>query len=298
MELKEATNLFLDQYKKSTRKAFASGINKLLEYVGSKIPVDQITDLDMIRVTNGIKQGGYAPATIRKHIKTLKTFFNWLIRRRLISQSPMDDVKNITIDPYIGRNKALSEKQLKRLLDYIDRNQQRYIRQRALVLFLADTGCRIGGAANLKWSDIDLPHQTAILTEKGDRTRPAFFFELCNFALNDWKIAQERTHGDYVFSYRGGAISSSSLQSLFRRVCIASGIGSHGPHKLRHRKAHQLVDAGIAPSTAATVIGDTPEVFIAHYAPRDFESAKEAARLVATRPKNPKVITATTKKKA
>lgn len=299
MNLQEATELFLNQYKKSTRKAYAAVLLPFLQWIGPARAVAEVTEIDMLRYTNRTRQADYAAATVRKHIKSLKTFFNWCIDLGLIKPpSPMQKIKNVIVDSYIGRGKALADNDLEKLIAFMDRNERAYVRHRALVLFLADTGCRAGGAATLKWVDVDLKTGTAIITEKGDRTRPAFFFESTTFALLDWQKEQERLQGDYVFGYRGNKITSSSLQQTFRRLCIDAGIGSHGPHKLRHRKAHQLVDAGIAPSTAATVIGDTPEVFIQHYAPRDFDSAREAARQVATRPKTSTKIIQTTRRKS
>lgn len=299
MNLNEAITLFLDQYKKTTRKAYAVCLHPFAQWVGPARTVGEVTEIDALRYTNKIRQSHYAPATMRKHIKSLKTFFNWAIDLGIMPPpSPMQKIKNVIVDMYIGRGKALPDSDLDKIIAFMDRNERAYVRHRALILFLADTGCRAGGAANLTWADVDLKTGTAIITEKGDRTRPSFFFESTTFALLDWQKEQERTQGDYVFGYRGNKITSASLQQMFRRLCIDSGIGSHGPHKLRHRKAHQLVDAGIAPSTAATVIGDTPEVFISHYAPRDFDSAREAARQVSTRPKKDDKIIKTSRVKS
>ena len=284
MNLSEAIELFLDQYKKTTRKAYASALIPMREWVGPARPVDSISDLDMLRYTNQIRQAGYAPATVRKHLKSLKTFFNWLVRRGWLPSSPVADVRNITVDEYIGRDKAMSDQQFDQLIRFMERNQRRYVRQLALIRFLGDTGCRAAGAAGLRWADVDFATGTAYVTEKGDRTRPAFFFELASFALRDWQDHQQPVRGDHVFGYRGDRITSASLQQLFRRTCQDAGVGSLGPHTLRHRKAHQLVDAGVGASIAATVIGDTAETFIRHYAPRDFASAKEAARQVSQRP--------------
>ena len=36
-------------------------------------------------------------------------------------------------------------------------------RDRAMVLFLADTGCRVGGLVNLTWADLDLKRRQALL---------------------------------------------------------------------------------------------------------------------------------------
>jgi site-specific recombinase XerD len=298
MQLKEAVPLFLDQYKASTRKSYASVLKPLMQRCGEALPVAEINRLDMIRYTNHIRQeSGYSPATIRKHIKSLKTFFYWCVRLELIPKTPMQEIKSVAVDTYIGVNKAMTDDQLSRLYTYMDKNQIRYTRHRALVATLDDSGARIGEMAALRWPDVDLKSGTLYIVGKGDKRRPAFFFEVAAFALRDWYNAQQRIDGDHVFSHRGGPITSDTLQLLFRKLCIAAGIGSHGPHKLRHRKAHQLVHKGISPSVAATVIGDSVEVFMEHYAPRDYDSARAAARQVAQRPAaEQKIITATTHK--
>lgn len=284
MKLQDAINIFTDQYKPSTRRTYVHVLGRFADWIGTSRPIADINNMDMLRYTNTIRNSDYARATQWKHIKSLKTFFNWLVKNRVITESPLKTVQNLKLEQYIGREKALSEEQYNHLIAHLDRNQQRYIRHRALILFLADTGCRAGGAAGLCWSDVDLESMTAKVTEKGDKSRPVFFFEFATAAIRKWQGHQQREKGDHVFSQDGGKITSSSISQLFRRTCISAGIGSHGTHKLRHRKAHQLVDAGVNPSIASTVIGDTTEMFIKHYAPKDFESARAAARTVAHRP--------------
>lgn len=285
IELNDAAHLFLDQYKTSTRKAYASCLNPLIERIGARMPVDEINHIDMLRYTNAIRQSPhYSPATVRKHLKSLKTFFYWMVRMGMTPASPLQEIKGVSINNYKGMNKAMSDEQLDQLLAFMDKNQIRYTRHRALVLTLADSGCRIGELAALRWPDVDYKAGTIHIKGKGDKHRPAFFYAVTAFALRDWYASQKRTDGDFVFSHTGAPIASASLQGMFRKVCISAGIGSHGPHKLRHRKAHQLIKAGVNTVTAATFIGDSVAVFEEHYAPKDYASAREAGKLVAHRP--------------
>lgn len=291
MKLHTAIDLFLGQYQPLTRRTYYYCLNPMMDDIGPNRLITEVNHIDLIRYTNQVKNNGdYTDRTKRKHIGAIKTFFNWLVSMEIIPTAPSSKIKNVTCDEYIGRDKAMPEDDLKKLLKFLDRNPDYHIRHKALVLFLSDTGCRAGGAAGLQWSNVDFTTGTAIVTEKGNRTRPAWFFGLTTLALKDWREAQDRTQGDYVFSHRGGPIASPSLSQVFRRVCIKAGITSHGTHKMRHRKAHQMIDNGESTTDAAIAIGDTVETFIRHYAPKDFASAKEAAKRAATRAAQSKIV--------
>jgi integrase len=80
-------------------------------------------------------------------------------------------------------------------------------RDRALLLFLADTGCRVGGLVGLTLSDLKVRRRWALVTEKFDKSRLVFFPEVTAEALRDWlRVRLEwDIGGDWVFlSHHGG----------------------------------------------------------------------------------------------
>lgn len=283
LRLSRAVDLFLGEQIKTTRKSYSSVMRNFVLIVGNKKlsairPEHLLEYMQDVRSRPQIK----SQATINKYIKTLKTFFYWCVKAQFLTSVPTQMLKTKMTGTLIERFKAMPDKDYQQLLEYAQWNSRYY----ALVLFIGDTGCRIGGATGLQWSELSLIHREATVTEKGKPPRPIFFGDECKAALELWKTDWEGGQGDYVFQVKGRKLQSASLGNLFERLCVRAGIPKRGPHSLRHRKGHQLADAKVNPSTAAMVLGHSdPTITLKHYYPKDWERAKREANNLATMPK-------------
>lgn len=283
MRLDKAAALFLRNVSNpTTRDTYSDGITPLVEFVGPAREIEQVKPEHIIEYVATLHERDYAPATLRRHIKTVKTFFNWLIKAEIITVSPARVVKTPKTPLYVTRDKAMQDKELSLVLDRLRWKPRDY----ALVLFVADTGCRAGGASNLRLEDIDLDAKTAYVTEKGNKRRPVWFEDKCRAALKQWLIRRKGHKGNFVFSHDGRKIKPANISQIIRRACIEAGVRSLGSHSLRHRKGHQLADDKTAPSIAAVALGhESIETTLNHYYPHDYKSAEDAIRrLAATSP--------------
>lgn len=278
-QLRGAVELFLDGYRPTTRNSYSLPLIQMSAWLGFARPVDSVKAVELdayVKRELRKPERNLAEATIQKHIKTMRTFWNWCLRVELVDASPFK-VQGRRQRRKVSDEDVMKEWQLEQLLDYVKWTPRLY----ALVMFLADTGARRGGAALLKVSDLDLANRRAIVTEKGDKTRPVFFSEYTAQALREW-LSSRGSIGGYVFSFGGEPINSASIGQMFRRACIAAGIGSHGPHKLRHRKGNQMARAKIDPSTAANILGhEDVKVTLDYYYNSDWEMARDAVNSLA-----------------
>lgn len=271
LTLERAINLFLGEYRKSTAKAYGHTLRAMQNYIGPARPLALVEPGDLIEYMQSVKERPdvKSPATVNKHIKTIRTFFNWCIKSGLLTgSSPAMALRRQRQRREIGREKAMPESVYEEMLTY-SRWTPRYL---ALLLFLGDTGCRIGGAAGLQWSDVDLENRRAVVTEKGEKTRPVFFGSETAAALRRWKTQHTGKLGDYVFQVNGKRMTSNSLGQLFERICKRATGQGWGPHSLRHRKGHQFADHRVAPSVAAQALGhSSPVTTMEYYYPDDWE---------------------------
>lgn len=274
MDLQHAVQLFLGEQRPTTRTSYQYVLNNMTQYVGPQRPIERVSTTDLLEYMQGIRSRNLAPATDNKYIKTIKTFFNWLVKAGYLQESPAAILRQPRLPAYVTRDKAMPDDKLAIVLDYAQWRPRDY----ALILFLADTGCRRTGAATLQVKDLMLDQQRAYVTEKGDKTRLVAYGSECSKALRRW-LDIRIDEGPYVFHRRGNAIKPAAISQIFRRACIAAGVGSYGSHSLRHRKGHQLADARVAPSVAATALGHSdPSITFKHYYPADWESAEKELR--------------------
>jgi integrase/recombinase XerD len=186
---------------------------------------------------------------------------------------PSAGLKPLRRSPAVERQKAMPDNVYEKLLDYAKWRP----REHALVLFLGDSGCRIGGAAGLRWSDIDFENMRAQVTEKGAKTRYVFFGEECARALEGWRKIHLQPIDGYVFQKHGHRMKNDSLGDFFERVCARAKVGTWGPHSLRHRKGFQFSDQRISVSVAATALGhESKSTTYNHYYPDDLDRAQAA----------------------
>lgn len=293
MELGKAIELFLGDYKASTYNAYKPDLHKLRDWIGPARQVSDITPPMLVEYfQKSLGKKGYAVATVQKAAKTIKTFFNWCVRLDLIARSPAYAVRARKPSRRISREKAMNEDELEELLNFL--RYKTNPRDFALVLFLADTGCRRGGAAGLRLKDIQWDKLLASVTEKGEQSRTVAFSEQCSKAMLRW-ITYRSEHftvrGVYVFSQEGQPMNAEQISQNIRRACKKAGIRSLSAHSLRHRKGHQFADHRIAPSLAATYLGHANVLTtLEHYYPTDWESAERAGRELMTAAPEKKIV--------
>ncbi len=279
LNLLDAINLFLGEQIPTTRKSYFYNLRDLRLYLGDERPLNDVTGEDMIRFSQHYrsKAGIKSAHTYNKCVKTVRTFFNWCIKSDLMQPpSPALAIKRLTTSQKIPRDKAMPHEAYIQLLDYCKWDKRGY----ALVLFLGDTGCRIGGAAGLRWADIQFNEEIASVTEKGKVERFVFFGHECSVSMLRWQQEQRlKRRGEYVFSRNGVQMQNDSLGQYFEKLCKRAGIGQFGPHSLRHRKGHQMADNKVAASVAQTVLGHADVgTTLNHYYPKDLARAQDVVK--------------------
>lgn len=281
MKLSKAIHLFLQSKPNpATRATYQYVLKPMVEYVGPARPVKKIKPVDLIEYSVMHGQRGLAEATVYRDVKSIKVFFNWCVRADLIKSSPADAIPARRLSDKFDRSKAMTDDELEKILDYVKWKP----RDHCLILFLADTGCRAGGAAGLMTDHLDVPGCQAVVTEKGDKTRPVAFGAECGRVLAQWLLSRPKDAGAYVFNHRGKKIKSAAISQIVQRAALKVLGYSRGSHSLRHRKGHQMADAGTSIKVASRVMGHSSAMTTLRYYPNDWDRVKEAIDDLAYKP--------------
>ena len=284
---------------RNTQRSYRDTFALLLPFVSRKLrkPVDRLAVLDLTseRVLQFLahleEQRGCSPQTRNQRLTAIRAF-----ARFVASRSPEH------VD-WCGRIRALPSKkaaprpitwleksEMDAVLDAPDRDTPRGRRERALLLFLYNTGARASEAAQLTVGDLQpnapgTGHSLATVRGKGGKPRRCPLWPRTQRLMVD--LVRGRADGDPVFLNRyGNPITRFGINRLVVRCAavaaarVPSMAGKRvGPHVIRHTTATHLLRAGVDLNTIRAWLGharlDTTNI----YAEIDLEMKARAIAL-------------------
>jgi site-specific recombinase XerD len=130
------------------------------------------------------------------------------------------------------------------------------IRNRALLAFLIDTGCRAGGVCGLKLDDLQIADRRAIVTEKGNKTRFVIFTARTANYLQGWLDCRMSFEPVFYNLETGLRLTTDGLRSILRNIARRAKVtGRVNPHSFRHAFAREYILAGGDLATLAKLMG-------------------------------------------
>lgn len=231
------------------------------------------------------RERGLRPTSTKQYLQIIRTFFNHCVKQGILEHSPADGLV-MRRAPRAPGTRAVPPDELADMIASARSRPRDY----TVLLFLADTGCRVGGLVSLTLDHLDLNENSALLLEKGSRWHKVFFGHQTADALRDWLEKRPKvTHG-YVFTTRDGRpLTRSAVTELVMAAARRSGASrAWRPHAIRHAVGHALANAGVPVSIVQRKLGHAnPNITVSFYYPDDEEAVREASRqhsLAAARP--------------
>jgi integrase/recombinase XerD len=191
-----------------------------------------------------------SPATVARHVASLKMFFRFLVMDGNLTKSAADLLNRPSIwerVPYV-----LSERQVTELLHAPRPSDRLYHRDRALLEMTYATGARASETAALRTTDVVLAERYCKCTGKGNKQRIVPFSESAQQALNEYlrfqrpELLGQRPDPEVLFLTRGGKpIDRIDVWKLVKKYAARIGVAERvSPHTLRHSFATHLLSQG------------------------------------------------------
>jgi len=191
--------------------------------------------------------GGLSEATIAGRIQAAKAFFRWCEERGLVDRSPARHLRKPRLDQAVPGEKVMDRGDLLRMVEAAGERAAEggwlAVRDLALLLFLADTGCRVGEAASLRLGWLRLEACEADVEGKTGR-RVVDYTERTAAALRAYLAVRPSVGNDRVFVGRSGdPLTPRGIYQVFKRLAKAAGVkGRFNPHSLRHLVGQTFTD--------------------------------------------------------
>jgi site-specific recombinase XerD len=208
------------------------------------------------------QKGGLSPTTLYDHVNACRIFFRWLARDGLLAENPASQLKFPPL-PKDEPKKDISQEDAVRIMNAARGN----LRDFAILRFLADTGCRVCGAAGLKLGNVQLKpdkrgRYRATVHEKGHggkkKVRRVYFKRPTAAAITEYLKVRPEIDADQVSEKDVDRVWITQQPGLPKRPLQEEGIyrmieryakdlgvkGKWNPHAWRHAFAHGILDNG------------------------------------------------------
>jgi integrase len=222
-------------------------IKQLIRAFGN-IPLRRFNTMLIEQYQTERMQKGNKPATINRHIATLKHMFTKAVEWDMVEEEVLKRIRRVRLlEENNRRLRYLSKEECQELINACDTHLK------PIVITALNTGMRKGEVLNLKWNQVDLKHGFILLsrTKNGERRE---------IPINDTLKAtfqglMRRLDVSSVFYDPVTGKPYQDIKKGFKGALRRSKIVDFRFHDLRHTFASHLVMAGVDITTVKELLG-------------------------------------------
>jgi site-specific recombinase XerD len=247
----EPLSSYIDEYlsdcyglSPATQKLYQTHLDRLLKTVGD-IPITEVDTKVLRKYLSGLRrQDGreYSASYLDQVYRTLHTFFEWLVRERVLMENPITQVRRVKVPK--RKSPRLTLEEIDQLIDAVEQCAHAE-RNLAIVSLMVGSGLRRGEVFGLRVSDIDLENEVVHPFGKDKEEREIPLGVETVEALRAYLGVRPDSTSDQLFlKANGEPLTLNGLVSVIRRLQNLSGLPKLHCHLLRHTFANHYIAGG------------------------------------------------------
>jgi len=266
--LNERLTQFLDhlRYERNvsahTLRNYESDLQQFFDYLApadrkpgkrEELDLKQIDHLTIREWLSSLHSEHKKKTSIARKLAALRTFFQFLVRERVIELNPAKLVATPRKEKKLPVH--LSIEDAIRFIETPDTETDLGKRDRAILELLYATGIRVSELVSLNLRDIDFKNKLLRVMGKRGKERIVPFGDPALNALKDYLAVREnflmnapatkRDAQPLILNYQGTRMTTRSVGRLVEKyIRLCAGIHDISPHALRHSFATHLLDSG------------------------------------------------------
>lgn len=267
MKIQDAFNDFIlaceaDGLADKSIKWYRYVVGSMAAAVASEI--DQVTTKALRQYIADLRKR-MKPDSVASHVRGLHRFWNWTTEEYVLESNPMKRIARHKQSKPVPKSVKLSD--FVKMFN-VTKEGDDGARDRAILAFIADTGCRFGGLHTLKVQHLELEHRRAYVLEKGNEFRCVHFTDYTRILLQHWLWVRQSESETIFTTYRGEPLTEWGLREVFKRLKRRAGVtGRANPHAFRHGFAREYLLNGGDLATLSRLMGHSNiNTTAAHYA--------------------------------
>ncbi len=264
--MKDIINEFLDyiayekKYSNNTEINYEIDLYRFAEFLKInhknylKIKYEDVSNFIM-----SLQKSGYKSTSINRAISTLRSFYTYLEKEKIITSNPFNLVSNLKTD--------------KRLPNYFKYNEYLEmvntlsdspldIRNRLILELLLATGMRVSELSSVKMDAIDFNNNEIKVHGKGGKERIVYYGSyakdaLDNYLHNSRNILLNGKNSEFLLvNNNGNSLTSRGIRLIIENIVKKASISSKvTPHTFRHTFATMLLNEGCNIKSVQELLG-------------------------------------------
>ncbi|WP_304580427.1 site-specific tyrosine recombinase XerD [Thomasclavelia cocleata] len=235
---------------KNTVIAYISDLKKFSIYLDDSFQINKIEELSKEHIRLYLKELGKTntSASITRKLVSLRMFFNFLIKEKIIDVNIISDFDLPKINKKLPV--ILSTTEMQEILETIKINDHISCRNRCMLELMYATGLRVSELINLNVSSINLYMGYIKVIGKGDKERIVPIGEIAktilDIYLNQYRDKFIKKESSLLFfNNHGNKLSREEFYIILKQVINKTSINKKiSPHTIRHSFATHLLENG------------------------------------------------------
>lgn len=271
-QIKDFTNYLKEvkQASQNTIRAYENDLKKMKSFLYEQgiEDVSKITETNLNSYVLSLEKDGMSPASVSRHIASMKSFMLFLLKRGSINGDPSERIKSpkvIKKSPQI-----LDKEQIVSLLNQPDTKTKKGIRDKAMLELMYATGMKVSEVTAIKVSDLNLMGSYLTCGDKHERNIP--FGLAARKALKGYLTLRDNlfdNNNEYLFlNSRGEQLSRQGLWKILKGYAKKAGIKDINPNMIRNSFAAHMIDNGADLGVVQKFLGHTDisntQIYLTH----------------------------------
>jgi len=223
---------------------------------------DSICSIDRNKVRRFIvwqREEGKSARTIARRLSSLRAFFRFCLKEKLLAENPVHDIEGPKLDRPIPH--SLTYQQVEQFFHLPDTSTCLGYRDRAMMELFYSSGLRVSELAGLNRSDVDKKEFLLRVLGKGNKER---IIPVTSQAL-EWvfsyldhpeRCRTQRDENAIFLNRFGSRLTTRSIDRLFASYYKRSGfVDTITPHVIRHTIATHWLEQGMDLKTIQLLLG-------------------------------------------